>query len=110
MSTTELSITFKTRLLDRREVAEQTTALLFEKPPDWTFRPGQFVDLTVLNPPETDAEGNTRGFSVASAPEEGHLMFRHPDARHGLQTRAWIDAHRHGSEDRRTIWQSDVAQ
>jgi ferredoxin-NADP reductase len=75
MSTTELSITFKTRLLDRREVAEQTTAFLFEKPPDWTFRPGQFVDLTVLNPPETDAEGNTRGFSVASAPEEGHLMF-----------------------------------
>ncbi len=75
MSTTEVSTIFKARLLDRREVAEQTMAFFFEKPPDWTFRPGQFVDLTILDPPETDAEGNTRGFSVASAPEEDHLMF-----------------------------------
>ncbi len=75
MSTTDVSTTFKARLLDRREVAEQTMAFLFEKPPGWTFKPGQFMDLTVLNPPETDAEGNTRGFSVASAPEEDHLMF-----------------------------------
>lgn len=75
MSAIETSITFKARLLDRREVAEQTMSFFFEKPPDWTFKPGQFADLTVLNPPETDAEGNTRGFSLASAPEEGHLMF-----------------------------------
>ena len=75
MSTTDVSTTFKARLLDRREVAEQTMVFLFEKPPGWTFKPGQFVDLTVLNPPETDAEGNTRGFSVASAPEEDDLMF-----------------------------------
>ena len=75
MSTAEISTTFKTRLLDRREVAEQTTAFFFEKPPDWTFKPGQFVDLTVLNPPETDAEGNTRGFSMASVPGEDYLMF-----------------------------------
>ena len=75
MSTTEVSTTFKARLLDRHEVAEQTMTFFFEKPADWTFKPGQFVDLTVLNPPETDAEGNTRGFSIASAPEEGDLMF-----------------------------------
>lgn len=75
MSAIEVSTTFKARLLDRREVAEQTMAFFFEKPPDWTFKPGQFADLTVLNPPETDAEGNTRGFSIASAPEEDYLMF-----------------------------------
>ncbi len=28
----------------------------------------------LINPPETDAEGNTRGFSLASAPYEGDLM------------------------------------
>ncbi len=75
MSTMELSTTFKARLLGRRDVAEQTMAFLFAKPPDWSFKAGQFADLTVLNPPETDAEGNTRGFSVASAPEEDPLMF-----------------------------------
>lgn len=75
MSTTALSTTFKVHLIDRREVAERTTAFMFEKPAGWTFKPGQFVDLTVINPPEYDAEGNTRGFSVASAPEEDLLMF-----------------------------------
>lgn len=75
MGTTELSTTFQVRLVDRREVAEQTMAFLFEKPAGWIFRPGQFVDLTILAPSETDAEGNTRGFSVASAPEENYLMF-----------------------------------
>lgn len=75
MNTTILSTTFQVRLVDRREVAEQTIAFLFEKPAGWIFKPGQFVDLTILAPSETDAEGNTRGFSVASAPEEDYLMF-----------------------------------
>ena len=41
---------------------------------DWTYRAGQFVDITLLDPPETDAEGNTRGFSISSAPSEGVIM------------------------------------
>jgi ferredoxin-NADP reductase len=40
----------------------------FAKPADWSYRTGQFVDITLLDPPETDAEGNTRGFSISSAP------------------------------------------
>jgi hypothetical protein len=32
------------------------------------------MDLTLLNPPETDAEGNTRAFSIASAPFDNDLM------------------------------------
>lgn len=46
----------------------------FQKPPDWTFTAGQFVDITHPNPPETDSEGNKRGFSVASAPYEQTIM------------------------------------
>jgi ferredoxin-NADP reductase len=42
----------------------------FDRPPGWSYRAGQFVDLTLLDPPETDAEGNTRGFSLSSAPHE----------------------------------------
>lgn len=55
-------------------VAERTMAFQFEKPPGFTFRPGQWIDLTLVNPSETDTEGNTRGFSIASAPHENFLL------------------------------------
>jgi ferredoxin-NADP reductase len=63
------------RLLRRVEVAEGTLAFHFEKPSQFDFKPGQSADLTLSNPPETDAEGNTRTFSIASCPFEGQLMF-----------------------------------
>ncbi len=63
------------KLLSRVEVAEGTMAFHFEKPPGFDFKPGQSADLTLLNPPETDSEGNTRTFSIASAPFENHLIF-----------------------------------
>jgi ferredoxin-NADP reductase len=61
---------FKAKLISRSEIAEGTMAFRFERPPGWTFKAGQFVDITLLNPPETDVEGNVRGFSIASAPYE----------------------------------------
>ena len=61
-------------LISRQSVAERTMALHFEKPIGWTFKAGQFLDVTLLDPPETDAEGNTREFSIASAPHEETLM------------------------------------
>jgi len=64
----------RAKLMSRREVAEGTMAFQFEKPPGWTFEAGQFVDITLLMPTETDSEGDTRGFSIASAPFEGTLM------------------------------------
>jgi ferredoxin-NADP reductase len=33
------------------------------------------MDITLIDPPETDAEGNIRSFSIASAPDEDHLLF-----------------------------------
>jgi ferredoxin-NADP reductase len=66
---------FSVRLKSREEVAEGTMAFRFEKPAGWIFKAGQSVDLTLLNPPETDSEGNTRAFSIASAPQEDTLMF-----------------------------------
>ena len=65
---------FFTKLREREEVAERTMAFRFEKPASFKFTPGQFVDITLLNPPETDSEGNTRGFSIASAPHEDFVM------------------------------------
>ncbi len=66
---------YRPKLLTRVEVAEGTMAFHFEKPPGYDFKPGQSADLTLLNPPETDSEGNTRTFSIASAPFEDYLMF-----------------------------------
>jgi ferredoxin-NADP reductase len=66
---------YLSKLLNRVEVAEGTTAFHFEKPPGFDFKPGQSADLTLLNPPETDSEGNVRTFSIASAPFEDQLRF-----------------------------------
>jgi ferredoxin-NADP reductase len=63
------------RLLSRVEVAEGTMAFHFEKPLGFDFKPGQSTDITLIDPPETDAEGNTRTFSIASSPFENQLMF-----------------------------------
>ena len=46
----------------------------FEKPFGWTFEAGQSMDITLLAPSETDAEGNTRTFTIVSAPHEKGLM------------------------------------
>jgi ferredoxin-NADP reductase len=66
---------YTSRLLNRAEAADGTMAFQFEKPPGFAFKPGQSVDLTLLNPPETDSEGNVRTFSIASAPFEDQLRF-----------------------------------
>lgn len=56
------------------KVAEGTIAFHFEKPSDFAFTAGQFISVSLINPPETDAEGDTRAFSIASAPYERELM------------------------------------
>lgn len=65
---------FLAKLEARQEIAERTMAFRFEKPASFQFIPGQFIDITLLNPQETDSEGNTRGFSIASAPYEDFIM------------------------------------
>lgn len=65
---------FEAKLKSRDLVAERTMAFHFEKPSSFVFTPGQFIDIDLLNPPETDGEGNTRGFSVSSAPYEDTIM------------------------------------
>jgi len=66
---------YKTVLRRKEEIAEGTMAFHFEKPGGFAFKAGQFGDFTLINPIETDAAGNTRGFSLASAPYEADLIF-----------------------------------
>ncbi len=74
MSTQTADNKYQVRLKDRITVAERTMAFQFEKPAGFTFRSGQYLELTLLNPSETDAEGNGRALSIASAPHEDFLM------------------------------------
>lgn len=65
---------YKIKLKNNKEVASGTMAFRFEKPPGFVFKAGQFGDFTHINPSQTDAEGNVRSFSLASAPYEDDIM------------------------------------
>jgi ferredoxin-NADP reductase len=76
MAANEIPIAdYVAKLLSRVQVAEGTMAFHFEKPSHFDFKPGQSADVTLPAPPETDSEGNTRTFSIASSPFENQLMF-----------------------------------
>jgi ferredoxin-NADP reductase len=64
---------YETTLLGNQTVAEGTMAFRFAKPADFTFEAGQSINLSLIDPPETDAKGNARTFSIVSAPHETEL-------------------------------------
>jgi ferredoxin-NADP reductase len=74
MSRTAAPPALLSALRSREKAAHGTMAFRFEKPSGWVFKAGQFLDMTLVDPPETDAEGNTRSFSIASGPHEDTLM------------------------------------
>lgn len=61
------------KITDKKEIANGTMEFFLEKPEGFEFRAGQFCDITLIDPPETDEEGNTRGFSLVAAPYEDYL-------------------------------------
>jgi ferredoxin-NADP reductase len=65
---------YKLQLQGHDEVAEGTMAFRFNKPSGFTFKPGQAIELKLIDPPETDAKGANRAFSLVSAPFERELM------------------------------------
>jgi ferredoxin-NADP reductase len=62
------------KLAAREQVAEATWAFHFETPETLDYRAGQSADVTLIAPPFTDAGGNKRPFSLASAPGGNRLM------------------------------------
>ncbi|MEO9210144.1 MAG: FAD-dependent oxidoreductase [Ginsengibacter sp.] len=62
------------KLKSKKDVASGTMAFHFSKPADFTFKAGQFADYSLIKPSETDAEGDTRGFSLG-APYEDDIIF-----------------------------------
>ena len=67
-------IPYQVRLKSRCEVAEGTIACNFDKPSEFSFQAGQFIDLIFLDQPNIDSKDNQRTFTIASAPIEDDLM------------------------------------
>jgi ferredoxin-NADP reductase len=65
---------YKSKLLERKEIAEGTMEFHFSKPEGFNYKPGQHIEITLINPPETDEEGNSRVLSLVSAPYEPNLI------------------------------------
>jgi ferredoxin-NADP reductase len=64
------------KLKDRRVVQNNNIAMWFDrKGSDFTFEPGQYAKITLLEPIHHDDDGNSRLFSVASSPKKDYVMF-----------------------------------
>ncbi len=66
---------FLCKLTRREEVAAGTLAFHLERPPRLQFTPGQYVTVALIDPPETDAQGPVRSFSMVSTPGNDELIF-----------------------------------
>src|SRR5215472_1819790 len=65
----EFSTGYAAKLNGREQVAEGTMAIHFDRPDGFEFRAGRAIDITLLDPPETDAART----SVHSPSQVPHL-------------------------------------
>ena len=65
---------WQTRIEGREEIEQGTMAFRFEKPAGFSFKPGQAIDVILIEPPGPDAPSARHTFSVVSAPFEDQLM------------------------------------
>lgn len=65
---------YQTSLLGRTRVADGTMAFRFEKPANFHFKPGQYIDLTIPDPEDRSASRVTHTFSIASSPLSRDLL------------------------------------
>jgi ferredoxin-NADP reductase len=68
-------ISHQAALISKLEVARDTWLFRFEKPEGFSYRAGQHVRMSLLNPKAKDPTGNYRFWSFASAPHEPDLAF-----------------------------------
>jgi ferredoxin-NADP reductase len=68
-------INHQSTLLGRTDVAEGTIAFQFEKPTDFVFKAGQYIDLTLSASQPGPQNGLTHTFSIASSPSAEKLVF-----------------------------------
>jgi ferredoxin-NADP reductase len=62
------------KLKKKEMIAKDTMAFYWETPDDFDFKAGQLTHIKLINPEETDDEGNKRAFSLAYAPSEHEIV------------------------------------
>lgn len=67
------SATREVALGSKNSIADGTMEFRFARPSGFDFESGQHITLTLIDPSETDADGNSRTFTLASAPHEADL-------------------------------------
>jgi ferredoxin-NADP reductase len=69
-------IEYQSTLLGRTEVAAGTMAFQFERPSDFVFKAGQYIDLTLMGsqPQFGPSDRLTHTFSIASSPSDEKLV------------------------------------
>lgn len=65
--------TYEVRLTQSTEIADGTMAFHFTKPAGFSFKPGQAIDLILLDPASPDVETLRHTFSIVAAPFQGGL-------------------------------------
>jgi ferredoxin-NADP reductase len=63
------------KLKEKRKIAKESMEFTFEKPADFEFKPGQFVEINVVHPDEPVKKRSSRELSIVSAPHEDELVF-----------------------------------
>ncbi len=66
--------TYEARLEGREEIAERTMALHFDKPTGFSFKPGQAIDVVLIDPPTTYTQSARHTFSIVNAPFQDELV------------------------------------
>jgi ferredoxin-NADP reductase len=66
--------TYQVRLEGREEIAGSTIAFHFEKPAGFSFKPGQAIDVILIDSPATDDQAARHTFSLVSAPFQDELV------------------------------------
>lgn len=65
---------YEVRLERREEIAEGTMAFHFAKPPGFTFKPGQAIELGLTEPPGAGSDDARHAFSLVCAPFENEVV------------------------------------
>ena len=68
-------VSYEITLKEKKQIAKGTFLFTFEKPKEFTYKAGQHARVTLINPSETDNEGNSRFLSFASSLQEQDITF-----------------------------------
>lgn len=62
------------KIIDKKEIAIGTLQVTFQISEQFTFKPGQYVFVTLTDPPYPDERGNKRHFSIVNSPSEKGII------------------------------------